>query len=102
MPSNKMGASHFLLVGDDIIDYHNYLYADAVSFIPSLYAEAYPGQRFMPVDSLYTDIGENMSMEAAIPGYFPAKTRSRSDANDSEDACLFQSRAYSAIHSRFS
>ncbi|MCB0047399.1 MAG: hypothetical protein KDD92_18380 [Caldilineaceae bacterium] len=68
-----MGAEYILLVGGDVIDYRNYVYPDAVSFIPSLYAETYPGQNFMPVDPLYTDIDDDGTPDAAI-GRFPVKT----------------------------
>ena len=73
-----MGADHFLLVGGDVNDYHNYAYPGVQSYIPSLYAPVYQGatdQNFMPVDPLYTDIDGDTIMDAAI-GRFPVRTPS--------------------------
>ncbi|MCB9139773.1 MAG: hypothetical protein H6642_15630 [Caldilineaceae bacterium] len=69
----QMGATYFLLVGSDQIDYRNYVYPNAISFIPSLYATAYPGEHYMPVDPLYADFNGDKVLDAPI-GRFPVET----------------------------
>ncbi|MGI9289915.1 MAG: C25 family cysteine peptidase [Gammaproteobacteria bacterium] len=66
------GADYVLLVGGDTYDYHDYLGQDAISFIPSLYAQTDALIRFSPVDALYTDIDGDLMPDMAI-GRFPVR-----------------------------
>ena len=71
--SREMGTKMVLLVGDDSYDYRGYRYADAISFIPSLYAATGPVVSHAPVDPLYADLDGDRLPDLPI-GRFPVKT----------------------------
>ena len=85
------GAEYVLLVGGDTYDYHDYLGQEAVSFVPSLYAQTNALIRYSPVDSLYTDVDNDLLPDMAI-GRFPVR-------NSQELATMVdQTLAYSNQH----
>ncbi len=66
------GAEYVLLVGGDTYDYHDNLGQNAMSFIPSLYAQTDELIRYAPVDALYTDVDGDNVPDMAI-GRFPVR-----------------------------
>lgn len=76
---NNMGTDYVLLVGGDTSDYRHYVYADAVSYIPSLYAPTpFSSVRWAPAESLYADIDNDLAPEVAL-GRFPVRTPAELD-----------------------
>jgi hypothetical protein len=71
---NNMGTEAVLLVGADNYDYHHYLYPNAISFIPTLYAATDPFiVSYAPVDPLFADVNYDNVPDAAL-GRFPVRT----------------------------
>lgn len=71
--ASKLRTKMVLLVGGDTHDYHGYLNEDAISFIPTLYAQTDPIVSFAPVDALFTDLDSDNLPDLAI-GRFPVRT----------------------------
>ena len=91
---DNMGTQYVLLVGGDTTDYHNDVYPDAVSYIPSLYASTpFPEVRYAPADGLYADIDDDLAPEVAL-GRFPVRT------SDELDTLVQKTLAYSATPTR--
>ena len=64
---------YVLLVGGDSYDYHHYQFPDAVSFIPTIYAETQRMVRFSPVDALLVDLDDDQIPDLPI-GRFPVRS----------------------------
>ena len=54
-----LGTQMVLLVGDDMYDYHGNQYANAISFIPSIYASTSALVNMAPVDAKYVDFDDD-------------------------------------------
>jgi len=71
--AKHQGLEFVLLVGGDSYDYHGYQFPDAVSFIPTLYAQTQSVVRFSPVDALFVDLDDDEVPDLPI-GRFPVRT----------------------------
>jgi hypothetical protein len=69
----SMGTRFVLLVGGDSYDYLNYLGANSLSFIPTLYRDTGETIHFAPSDASFADIDGDGLQDLAI-GRFPVKT----------------------------
>ncbi|MFC1681759.1 C25 family cysteine peptidase [Pseudomonadota bacterium] len=70
---DKLDTRMVLLLGGDIYDYHGYLGEDAISFVPTLYAQTDEIILFSPVDALYADVDDDNVPDVAI-GRLPLRT----------------------------
>jgi len=69
----NLGTEMVLLVGGDTNDYLDHIGQDAVSFIPTFYAQTDDIVRFAPVDALFTDVNDDKVPDLAI-GRIPVRT----------------------------
>jgi hypothetical protein len=69
----NMGTQYVLLVGGDNYDYRNYQYADAKSFIPTLYAQTTSTVLHAPSDALLADTDGDRLPDVPL-GRFPVRT----------------------------
>ncbi len=76
--AQNLGTEYVLLVGGDTYDYRNYLGANSVSYIPSLYVSTGPTVKYVPSDPVYADVNNDRIPDLAI-GRFPVRTAGELD-----------------------